>query len=147
MHLSCRKPLLLWWLWSLCVCTFCPLCHYFGKLIWYICTLLQFMLYTKNFTICPKHVLGIIKLMFIGYEMCFVMFCARLHFSPYHVCVCVCLSLKYAYFEWSTKREPQVGQLSNYDNGMLHIYQNISAKWSKDDKVYSYNWARTMNIL
>ena len=97
---------------------------------------------SQNFTICPKHVLGIIKLMFIGYEMFFVMLCARLYFSPYHVC-----------YPWNThtlyeaQREPQVGQLSNYDNGMLHIYQNISAKWPKDDKVYSYNWTRTMNIL
>ena len=41
----------------------------------------------QNFTICPKHVLGIIKLMFIGYEMFLVMLCARLYFSPYHVCV------------------------------------------------------------
>ena len=43
---------------------------------------------SQKFTICPKHVLGIIKLMFIGYEMFFVMLCARLYFSPYHV-VCV----------------------------------------------------------
>ena len=42
---------------------------------------------SQKFTICPKHVLGIIKLMFIGYEMFFVMLCARLYFSPYHVCV------------------------------------------------------------
>ena len=130
MHLSCRKPLLLWWLWSLCVCTFCPLCHYFGKLIWYICSLLQFML--QKFYHMPKTRFRIIKIMFIGYEMFYVI-CQAVFLRYY-----VYLSLKYAHLVWST--EPQVGQLSNYDNGMLHIYQNISAKWPKDDMVYCYKF-------
>ena len=109
------------------VCTFCPLCHYFGKLIWYICTFLQFRL-------CKYHMpktrrFRIIMVMFIGGD---IVFCWNTGciLGYYYVLILEIGVLSYALF-----KQPQVGQ--HYLIMLMACYTYIkSAKTLRDDIMY-----------